>query len=55
MHTIKVMYKDETLSLLDKFHILESSERALEQNTGQENQTLQKAIVKRFEKTEEFI
>ena len=46
MHTIKIMSKDETLSLLDKFHTLESSVRALEQNTGQEIQTLQKPVVK---------
>ena len=49
------MSKDETLSLLDRLHTLESSMRALEQNTGQEIQTLQKAVVKRFEKIEEFI
>lgn len=29
--------------------------RALEQNTGQEIQTLQKAVVNRFEKSEEII
>ena len=55
MHTIEIISKDEMLSLLDKFHTLESSVRALEQNTGQEIQTLQKAVVKRFEKIEEFI
>ena len=49
------MSKDEILSLLDKFHTLESSVRALEQNTRQEIQTLQKAIVKRIGKNEEFI
>ena len=49
MHTVKIMFKDETLSLLDKFYTLKSSVRALEQNTGQEIQTLQKAVVKRFE------
>ena len=42
------MSKNETLSLLDKLH-------TLEQNTGQEIQTLKKAGVKRFEKIEEFI
>ena len=54
------------LSLLDKFHTLEScvknnnqklneTMRALEQNTGLEIQILQKAVVKRFAKTEEII
>ena len=55
MHAIKIMSKDETLSLLDRLHTLESSMRALEQNTGQEIQTLQKAVVNRFEKNEEII
>ena len=55
MHAIKIMSKDETLFLLDRLHTLKSSMRALEQNTGQEIQTLQKAVVKRFEKIEEFI
>ena len=49
MHAIKIMSKDETLSLL------ESWMRALEQNTGQEIQTLQKVVENRFEKIEEFI
>ena len=40
MHAIKIISKDETLSLLDKLHTLESSVRALEQNIGQEIQTL---------------
>ena len=48
MHAIKIMSKDETLSLLDRLHTLESSVRALEQNTGQEIQILQKAVVNRF-------
>ena len=34
---------------------MESLMRALEKNTGQEIQTLQKAVVNRFEKTEELI
>ena len=55
MHAMKIMSKDETLFLLDRFYTLESSMRALEQNTGQEIQTLQKAVVNRFEKTEEII
>ena len=38
MCTIKIMSKDETLSLLDRLHTLESSMRALEQNIGQEIQ-----------------
>ena len=46
MHTIKIMSKDEMLSLLGKLHTLESSMRILEQNTGQEIQTLQKTVVK---------
>ena len=46
------MSKDETLSLLNK---LESSIITLEQNTGQEIQTFKKAIVRRFEKIEQFI
>ena len=55
MHAIKIMSKDEILSLLDRLHILESSMRALEENTEQEIQTLQKAMVKRFEKIEKFV
>ena len=39
------MSKDETLSLLDKFH-------TLDQNTGKTIQTFKKAVVKRFEKIE---
>ena len=46
------MSKNKTLSLLNK---LESSVRTLEQNTGQEIQTLKKAVVKRFEKIKEYI
>ena len=42
------MSKNKTLSLLDKFHILE-------QNTGQEIQTLKEAVVKTFEKIKKFI
>ena len=38
IHPIKIMCKDETLSLLDRFHILDSSMRGLEQSTGQEIQ-----------------
>ena len=55
MHAMKIMSKDETLFLLDRFYTLESSMRALEQNTGQEIQTLQKAVVKRFKKIGEFM
>ena len=55
MHAIKIMSKDETLSLLDRLHTLESSMRALEQNTGQEVHTLQKAVVNRFKKIEGII
>ena len=55
VHPMKIMFKDETLSLLDILHILESSMMALDQNTGQKIQTIQKAVVKRFEKIEELI
>ena len=55
MYAIKITSKDEMLSLLERLHTLESSMRTLEQNTGQEIQTLQKAVVKRFEKIEEFV
>ena len=55
MHVMKIMSKDETLSLLDRLHTLEFSVRALEQNTGQEVQNLQKALVNRFKKIEEII
>ena len=55
MHSIKIMSKDEMLSLLDRFHTLEFSMRALEENTGQEIQTLQKAVIKRFEKIKQFV
>ena len=46
MYTLKITSKDETLSLLDRLHTLESSMRALEQNTRQEIQTFQKAVIK---------
>ena len=55
VHAIRIMSKDEILSLMDRLHTLESSVKALEHNTGQEIQTLQKTMVKRFEKTEEII
>ena len=55
MYAIKIMFTNETLSLLNKFHTLESSMRALEQNTGQEIQTLQKSVVRRFVKSDEII
>ena len=54
-HAIEIMSKDETLSLLDRLHPLKSSMRILEQNTGQEIQTLQKIVVDTFNKIEEFI
>lgn len=53
MHAIKIMYKDETVSLLDKSHT-GSSMRALKHNTAQKTKTLQKAVVKRSEKTEKL-
>ncbi|XP_049981111.1 endogenous retrovirus group K member 5 Gag polyprotein-like [Alexandromys fortis] len=55
VYAIKIMSKDENLSLTDKLHTLESSMRALEHNSGQEIQTLQKAMVNRIEKIEEFL
>ena len=55
MHAIKIMSKDEMLFLLEKFHSLEFSVRALKQNTGQEIQTFQKAVVRRLKKIEEFV
>ena len=55
MHPIKTMFKDETLSLLDRCHTLKFSMRALEQNIDLKIQTLQKAVTKRFEKIKEFI
>ena len=33
MHAIKIMSKDDTLSVLDRLHTLEYSMRELEQNT----------------------
>ena len=50
MNAIKIISKDETLSLLDRLHTLEYSVRTLEQ----EIQTLPKAVVKIFEKIEEL-
>ena len=55
MPDIKIMSKDETLFLLDRHHALESSVRGLEQNTGQEIQMTQNAVVNRLEKIEEII
>ena len=55
IHALKIMSKDEILFLTDRLHNLESSMRVLEQNTGQEIQTVQKAMVNRFEKIEEII
>ena len=55
MHTVKIISKDETLSLLNNCHILKSSVRALEDNMAQDIQTLQKAVVKRHETIEKCI
>ena len=55
IHAMKIISKDEILSLMDKLHTLESSMKALEHNSGQEIQALQKAMVNRFEKTEEIL
>ena len=55
VHAMSIMSKDEIVSLMDKLHALESSMKALEHNTGEEIQALQKAMVNRFEKIEENI
>ena len=55
MHTIKIMFKDETLSLLDKFYTLKFSVRVLEQNTVQEIQTFKNVVVKRIENANKII
>ena len=55
IHAMNIMSKDETLSLLDRLHTLESPMRALQQKTEQEIQTLQKEMLNRFEKIEEII
>ena len=54
MHAIKIMSKNETLSLLYRLHTLESLMRAVEQNTGKKIQMLQKVVINRFEKIEEI-
>ncbi|KAK7812533.1 hypothetical protein U0070_014866 [Myodes glareolus] len=50
-----IVSKEEMVSLTDKLHALESLMMALEHNTGQEIQDLQKAMVSRFNKIEEII
>ena len=55
IHAMKIISKDEILSLMDKLHTLESSMKALEHNSGQEIQALQKAMVNRFKKIEEIL
>ena len=55
IHAIKIMSRNEILSLREKLHTLESSVKALEYNTGQEIQALQKAMVNIFKKLEESI
>ena len=50
IYAMKIMYKGEILSLMDKLHTLKSLMKALEQNTGQEIQALQKAMVYRLKK-----
>ena len=55
MHTIKIMFKDETLSLLDQFYTLKFSVRVLEQNTVQEIQTFKNVVVKRIENANKII
>ena len=55
IHAMKIISKDEILSLMDKFHTLESSMKVLKHNSGQEIQALKKAMVNRFEKIEEIL
>lgn len=55
IHAIKTIFKNKILFLMDRLHTLDSSMRTLEQNTGQEIQNLQKAVVNRFKKIEEII
>ena len=52
---MRIMSKEEMVSPTDKLHALESLMKALEHNTGQEIQDLQKAMVSRFNKIEEII
>lgn len=55
IHAMKIMSKNEILSLTDKLHTLKSSVKALEHNSGQEIQALQIAMVNRFEKIKEIL
>ena len=55
IHAMKILYKFEILSLTDKLHTLKSFPKALEKNTGQEIQALQKAMAYRLKKLEEII
>ena len=55
VHAMRIMSKEDIVSLTDKLHALESLMKALEHNTGQEIQDLQKAMVSRFNKIEEII
>ena len=50
-----IVSREEMVSLTDKLHALESLMKALEHNTGQEIQDLQKAMMSRFNKIEEII
>ena len=55
VHAMRIMSKEDIVSLTDKLHALESLMKALEHNNGQEIQDLQKAMVSRFNKIEEII
>ena len=55
VHAMRIMSKEDIVSLTDKLHALESLMKALEHNTGQEIQDLQKAMVSGFNKIEEII
>ena len=52
---MKIISKDELLSIMDELYTLESSMKALEHNSVQEIQALQKAMVNIFEKIEEIL
>ena len=55
VHAMRIMSKEDIVSLTDKLHALESLMKALEHNTGQEIQDLQKAMVNRFNKIEKIL
>ena len=55
VHAMRIMSKEEMVSLTNKLHTLESKMKALEHNTRQEIQDLQKVMVSRLNKIEEII